>query len=121
MQNIYSNPSKLTRTCRGVLSWSHVTQSYLSTQILIRSSGCFLFIAIACASFLVQVDISFSLSWPVQTKPCKQTFSYYRHNQQKITYPYKQTFTFLCCGLHRPVHPQGHLLLTDFLIHAGAF
>ena len=32
--------SKLIRTCRRVLLWSHTTQTYLSTRTLIRSSGC---------------------------------------------------------------------------------
>ena len=45
---------------------------------------------------LVQANISFSLSWPAQTKPSTGTFS----NPHKITYPYKQTFTFLCRSLH---------------------
>ena len=118
--------SKLTRTCRRVLLWSHATQTYLSTQTLIHSSGCFLFTVIACTSLLVQADISFSLLWPIQTKPSTLTFSYHRHNTHKITCLYKQTFTFLCRSLHRPTRPQGHLLFTDIsrtglLAHTDAF
>ena len=106
---------KLTRTCRRVLLWLHATQTYLSTQTLIRSSGRFLFTVIARTSLLVQADISFSLS-----------FSYHRHNPHKITCPYKQMFTSLCRSLHRPTHPQGHLLFTDIshkglLAHIGTF
>ena len=118
--------TKLNRTCRHVLLQSHATQTYLSTQTLIRSSGCFLFTIIARTSLLVQVETSFSLSWPLQIRPFRQTFSYHRHNPHKVTRLYKQTFTFLCCSLNRSTRPQGHLLLTDFsrtglLVHTDAF
>ena len=118
--------SKLTRTCRNVLSWSHATQTYPSTQTLIRSSGCFLFTVIVGTSLLVQTDISFSLSWLVQTKSYTRTFSYHPHNPHKITCPYIQTFTFLCNSLLRLTGPQGHLLFTDIshtglLAHTDAF
>ena len=106
---------KLTRTCRRVLLWSHATHTYLSTKTLIRSSGRFLFIVIARTSLLVPADVSFFLSWPMQTKWSTRTFSYLRH---KITCPYKQMFTFLCHSLHRPTRPQWHLLFTD-IYHTG--
>ena len=105
--------SKLTCTCRHVLLWSHASQTYLSTQTLIRSSGSFHLTVIARMSFLVPADISFSLSCPIQTKPSTRTFSYHRNRPHKITCPYKQTFTFLCCSLHRPTRPQGHFLFTE--------
>ena len=118
--------TKLTRTCRRVLSQSHATQTYLSIQTLFRSSGCFFFTIIARTRLLVQAEISFSLSWPLQTKPFGQTFSYHRHNPHKVTRPYKQTFTFLFCSLNRSTRPQGHLLLTEIshtglLAHTDAF
>ena len=111
-------PSKLTRTCRRVLLWSHATQTYLSTYTLIRSSGYFLFTVIARTSLLVPADIFFSLSWPVQTKPSTRMSSYHWHSPNKITCPYKQAFTFLYRSLHRPTHPHGHLLLID-IFHTG--
>ena len=118
--------SKLTRTCRRVLSWSHATQTYLSTLTLICSSGCFLFTVIAPTSLLAPADISFSLLQPVQTKPSTRMFSYHRHSPHKITCPYKQVFTFLCRSLQRPTRSQGHLLFTDIsytglLAHTDAF
>ena len=79
--------SKLTRTCRRVLLWSHATHTYLSTQTLIRSSGCFRFTVIARTSLLVPANISFSLSLPVQTKPSTRIFSQHQHSPHKITCP----------------------------------
>ena len=80
--------------------------------------GVFFFTVIARTSLLVRAGISFSLWWPVQTKPNIRMFSYHRHNPQKITCPYKRTFTFLCHSLHKPTSPQGHLRFTD-ISHTG--
>ena len=118
--------SKLIRTCRCVLLWLHSTQTYLFTYTFIRSSRCFLFTVIARTSLHIPADISFSLSWPVQTKPSTLMFSYHQHSPQKITCPYKQGFTFPCGSLHRPTRPQGYLLFTDIsntglLNHMEAF
>ena len=55
-----------------------------------------------------------------ETKPSTRRFSYHRHNPYKTICLYKQMFTFLCCSLHRPTRPQGHLLLTD-ISHTGLF
>ena len=99
--------SKLTRRCRRVLLWSHATQTYLSTQALILSSGRFFFTVIARTSLLIQADIFFPLSWPVQTKPSTRTFSYHRHNPHKITCPYN--------GLHRPTCPHGRCIFLFLL------
>ena len=62
--------------------------SDLSTQTLIRSSGRGFFTVIACTSLLAPAYFSFSLSWPIQTKPSTRTFSYNRHSPRKITCPY---------------------------------
>ena len=51
--------------------------------------GVFFFIVIACTSLLVWAGISFSLWWPVQTKPYTRTFSFHWHNPHKITCLYK--------------------------------
>ena len=103
--------SKITRTCRRVLLWSHSTQTYQPTQT--HSSGCFLFTVIVRMSLFVPAGIFFSLSWPVRTKSSTRMFSYHRHSPHKITCPYKQAFIFLYRSLHRPTRPQGYLLFTD--------
>ena len=113
MQNIYSN--------------SQQTYPYVQTCIIIVVCHSDLPVHTDIDSFiwvfsfyrhssqkLVQANISFSLSWPAQTKPSTGTFS----NPYKITYPYKQTFTFLYRSLHRPTCSQGHLILTD-IFHTG--
>ena len=111
--------SKLTRRCRRVLLWSHATQTYLSTKTLIRSSGCLLFTVITRTSLLVQADISFSLSWSVQTKTSIWTFSYRRYNPHKITGPYtnRGLLSSVVAYIGQLVQ-KGHLLLND-ISHSG--
>ena len=125
MQTFILTLSKHTCTYRHVLLWLHATRTYLSMQTLIHSSKMFSF---QCHNShkLTPADIFFSLSWPVQTKLSTRMFSYHRHSPHKITCPYKQVFTFLYHSLHRPTHPQGHLLFTDIshtslLAHADVF
>ena len=73
-------------------------------QTLICSSGCFLFTVIAHTSLLVPTDISFSLPWPVQTKPSTQMFSYHQHSPHNITCPYKHLLSSV--AVHGPTRPQ---------------
>ena len=90
--------SKLTRTCRRVLLWSHATQTYLSTQTLIRSSRCFLFyrhsshkltrpsrhfffFAVACTDKTVHMDIYLLPAKPAQDNMCVQTDVYFPLSQ----------------------------------------
>ena len=109
--------SKFTGTCRQLLLWLHAFQTYLSTYTLIHSSGCFLFTVIAHTSLLVPTDFSFSLLWPVETKPSTRMFSYHQHNPHNITCPCKHLLSSVAAYMGQLTN----ISHTGLLNHTDAF